>query len=165
MYEPLESNRKDENPGLPWDSCYLCGELDERGLVPYKSGVTAPIVGEVLTGGTSHRTGIVSQVVLQSGAWSGTAAGTIQVVSPTGWDIIEQILFTNGETVTGDSGAHFVADGDSTIHRSGRQYSRAQIVDYNGQRFCIPHFHWRYNHRFIDETKVDLPEEIRNVWY
>ena len=162
-FEPLSSNDKDRNQGLPWGECILCGTLSHQAAMRFKDGTVQPQVGEVLSGVTTGRTGIVSAVFLESGAWDGTGAGTIQMISPTGFDGMDLILFLDGEVITGSiGGAGLVAtDGDAWVTVSGKMYHRQQVVVYNGQKFCLPHFRYRYYHRFIDQAKIDLPEDIR----
>ena len=78
MFEPLGSNRKDENPGLPWDTCVMCGELNERGLVPFKTGTTPePIQGELLTGVSKRQNKLT---VVPSGF--SAVAGVVGLVFP-----------------------------------------------------------------------------------
>ena len=66
--------------------------------ISFAAGITAFEEAETLTGGTSGFTATIDKVILQSGAWDGTAIGYIVISSATG-------TFTNPETVTSASGS------------------------------------------------------------
>jgi hypothetical protein len=160
----IDSNNKDDNHGLPWSECCICGSLSYRGLAYFTDGSVEPQVGETLTGGTSKRTGVVEQVFKTTGTWAGgDAEGVVQMTTPAGYDSMYLILFTDGETVTGSLGASFVEDGDGSVLVSGKQYSRNQVVVYNGKQYCRPHFEYMWRKRLISDSHIDINEDIRNL--
>lgn len=67
-------------------------------IVYFTAGVTAFDEGETLTGGTSTATAVIERVVLQGGAWDGTAFGYLVVSSVTGAFQAE-----NGTSASGDA--------------------------------------------------------------
>ena len=162
MLELLESNTKEDNQGLAWGECVLCGNLSHAATMHFKNGSVVPVVGETLTGGTSGRTCIVSHVYLKSGTCAGgDASGVIQMLSPTGFDSMYLVLFTDGETVSGSSGATLAADGDGSVIVTGKQYHRGQVVVYDGAQYCQPHFRWKFYKKLISDSKIDINEDIR----
>jgi hypothetical protein len=66
--------------------------------IAFNTGNVEPTVGLAVTGGTSTFTGYVAKVVLTSGAWGGTAVGTLYVYAPTG-------MFASGETISYTGGS------------------------------------------------------------
>lgn len=164
MITLLDPNRKDDNQNQSWGECCVCGSLQYRATAHFTGGTVAPVEGETLTGGTSHRTGVVDEVFLISGTWAGgDAEGVVTMTSPAGYDSMYLILFTDGETVTGSSGANFVENGDGSVNVSGLQYNRGQIVVYNGKMYCRPHFEYMWKKRLISDSHIDINEDIRNL--
>ncbi len=66
--------------------------------INFVSGVTAFVAGETLSGGASSETATIERVILQSGAWDGSAIGYIVISSASG-------AFSNPETITSVSGS------------------------------------------------------------
>lgn len=63
--------------------------------------VTTPEDGETITGGTSGATATVERVILQSGAWAGTAAGYLVLSGITGtFSAAETLTFSGTATAT-----------------------------------------------------------------
>lgn len=70
----------------------------------FDSGTAAPLVGDVVTGGTSGATGTIRRVTLYDGDWNGTAAGYLILDSVTG-------TFQNAEALTTLGGGAMAAKG------------------------------------------------------
>ena len=64
----------------------------------FTSAVTAFVVGETVTGGTSSATGTIARVVLQGGAYDGTGFGYVVLSGASG-------SFSSAETITSASGS------------------------------------------------------------
>lgn len=91
-----------DGSGKRWYTCNLCGGSYDEVEIPYKLGITAPIVGQVLTGVISGSTAVVDNVKLISGSWDdGTAAGIIWCTSPVGFDSDTGHWGSRNELVTG----------------------------------------------------------------
>lgn len=70
----------------------------------FTAGSAAFTEGQTLTGGTSGATATIERVVLQSGAWSGTAAGYLVLSSVSG-------TFSAAETITDGGGGSATCSG------------------------------------------------------
>ncbi|RMH42402.1 MAG: hypothetical protein D6688_10260 [Alphaproteobacteria bacterium] len=82
----------------------------------FTSGNVAPSEGDVIQGATSGATATVERVVLQSGTWSGTAAGYLVLSGQTGTFVAESLnntttSATNIATIAGDSAAVTIPGG------------------------------------------------------
>lgn len=64
----------------------------------FDAGTVEFVEGDMLTGGTSGATATVERIVLQEGAWDGTAVGYVVLSGVTG-------TYTDGETITSAGGS------------------------------------------------------------
>ena len=70
-----------------------------KNMINFDSGSTEPAVGATLVGATSAATGLITKIIVTSGAWgSDTAAGSVEFSTVTG-------TFVNNETVNISGGA------------------------------------------------------------
>jgi len=108
-----------------------------------------------LTGATSGDTGVVTEVVLESGSYAGgDAAGVVVMDSATGADS-DGVCFSDNELVNGSVGGSniFTANLDGIVKSQGLPYLEGETVVYNGKRYCLEHY------RFVsgpDNMKYDL---------
>lgn len=128
--------------GEAYYPCRRCGIKEKEVELRFDSGSVAPTVGETLTGATSGDTGVVTEVELVSGAWDGSATGYVTMDTYTGGDAEQFSCFDDGELINGSLGGNsmLMADWDGTVKVYGRLYPKNQTVEYNGQRYCTPHY-------------------------
>ena len=143
----------------PQRSCTLCGgPRIIKAEFKFKTGTTAaPAVGATITCGTSGDTGVVESVELYSGAWaSNTAAGYINMTSPTGLDD-DGYWGEDAETAT-YSGGSVVLDGNGYMKAHGLLYPESDMIKFRGKWYCRPHFEFRWRQKLRDERKFKLEE-------
>jgi len=147
--------------GKKWYTCCLCGGAYNEVDIPYKLGTATPIVGEILTGGTSGATAVVNNIKLVSGSWAGgDAAGTIRATSPSAFDFDTGHWGSEDETVTSATGS-FTLDGYGHKKSYGRYYPEGEIVFEDGKYFCLAHYQARYSFKKKDEIDVNIDEGDR----
>ena len=147
---------------VPWKTCVLCGAEQKKVELKFKTGSVTPVVGETLTGGTSGHTGIVAELeTLLSGSWAGgDATGYVHLTSYTGADAEDNFCFSDGETVTGSSGATLVADGKGSIKNYSIVYPVTDMNYYRGEWYCRPHSLAKWGGlRAKDEVKIFIQDE------
>ena len=83
-------------------------EITPTETIEFTGGTTAFVAQETLSGGSSGETATIERVVLQSGAWDGTAEGYLVISSASG-------AFTNPETITSASGSATSASTNEAI--------------------------------------------------
>ena len=130
----------------------------------FTTGSVAPVVGELLTGGTSGHYGTVVQVEVESGAWAGgTADGRVELSGVSGIDEDDEI-FTSGETITGSSGAALVADHRGWEQKYGIMHPENEMTKASDHKwYCRGHYLLRFGTEGIDEAKIDVSERERNI--
>lgn len=105
--------------GMYRDSTSGWAEMTFGSIIYFSSGVTAFAEGETLVGSTSAATAIIDRVVLQSGAWDGTAGGYLIVSDILGTFETETMTSTTGEASGTAAEALAIAPGghyDFTTH-------------------------------------------------
>ena len=120
---PFYKHRKEtERLDQRWRYCNLCGEAYAQYEIFFTGATVAPTVAETLTGATSGKTAVVSEVHRMAGTYAaGTAFGQVVVTSPSG-------DFTDGETINGSVGGaamltcHYYAE-----KRYGITYPESQL--------------------------------------
>jgi len=98
--------------------------------ISFINGAHEPVTGETITGNTSSATGVVDSVVLDSGDWGGTAAGTIYMHTVTG-------TWQNAENIK-DPDTNVIALSDSTASDAGDNYTSI-FVDTDGKVNVLIH--------------------------
>jgi hypothetical protein len=158
-----------ENLGQGWRVCQLCGTLLDRVEIVYEQGNTSPVVGETLTGATSGDTGVVEEVVLSSGSWTGhTASGVIVLKDYTGvhtttgagGDVDE--CFQANETVDGSTGGVGIltSSAPGAIVKSGLMYPRSRMTNYNGRWLCDFHYRMKQKADTMDQSQKPNLSEV-----
>jgi len=148
------------NPGEKWYSCVLCGPTRTKFLVHFDSCSVAPTVGETITGATSGDTGVVEGHTIISGTVAaGDATGVIEGNTPTGHDENNLEVFDDNEALNGSTaGANFAtANSKGAVQISGRLF--ADTVEYEGKRYCVPHFRMKFEKTWADDAKIDTTKE------
>jgi hypothetical protein len=148
-----------------WRTCHYCGPVTYKAVISFDSGSVEPTADETLTGATSGSTGIVSQVILDSGSWAGgNAAGQILLTSVTGYDLEGHEIFSDNEAINGSTAGDDCAtvNGVGSLVVDGLLYPESEMVFYRGTWHCAPHFKYVWRHEFIDETKINLNDKERN---
>jgi hypothetical protein len=129
-------------------------------------------VGEKITGAgraatetesaitASGDTAYVERYTVTSGSFAaGDAAGVIEATVPTGYDENNLEIFTNDENLDGASaGTSFATvNGIGAVQISGRLF--ADTVEYEGKRYCVPHFRMKFEKTWADDAKIDTTKE------
>ena len=142
--------------GQKWDACWLCGPLKYRALLYFDSCTAEPTVGETITGEASADTGVVEEYTMTS-----TTAGVMELTSPTGYDSIENTIFSDNEKLDGtNAGLDFaLANGDGGLHLSGHLYPLSELVYREGHYYCQPHYRARFQPQDEDKVRVDTSIE------
>jgi hypothetical protein len=186
MLKLPDPNRFSDNPGDKWDSCYMCGPVKYVAIVHFDAGRTEPVVptydhdtglwsaGETLTGagavgppaitasGDSGKIEGYRACTVTSGSFAtDDAAGVLELTTPTGYDSVDLTIFTDDETLSGSVGGTnmMTVNGKGSVSRCGRMYPDANLIEYQGRKYCKEHFAFRFSHDWIDETKVDTSSE------
>jgi hypothetical protein len=122
----------------------------------------APTTGETITGATSADTCVVEGYTLISGAFAdGDAAGIIEGKTPVGYDSVLLEIFQDNEVLTGSSTFAGVANKVGAVQISGRLIPDSELVEYNGKKYCRPHFLFKYRNEWKDEERPDSDEGDR----
>lgn len=168
MIRPKFYSNTDRNER--WYTCVLCG-TDHRTIeLQFISGNTEPSVDDVLVGASSGDGGIVSDVVLWSGTWTGgDAAGMIELTSPSGLSAQTDTsnpftAFTLSEDINNTTtDADNVMSCHATNYGQGKQYGRfhpeSNIIRYRGRDYCVWHFAYRFAREWDEEEKIDIKED------
>jgi hypothetical protein len=141
------------------DHCAVCGPIEETIELDYDEGGNEPTVGDTLTGATTGDTGVVSEVILRSGAWaSGTAAGTIIMTSGTGVDDDSMSSFKDNENITNTTAGNTVGktEGVGILKRTGFYYPSEDLIEVDGQHYCRKHYLLKFPKKFLDEMDIDF---------
>jgi len=142
-----------------WDYCVLCGGVATEVEVQFTTGEVEPQTDEVLTGATSGDTGVVVDVTLESGAWSGTAVGTIRMNTCTGIDA-EGLWGQSGEELNGSVGGAGIVtlsdDGFSKVY--GRPWPTSMLVERGGKLYCLEHYAYRFRNTDLDAVRLNLKD-------
>uniref|UniRef100_A0A6M3KZF5 Uncharacterized protein n=1 Tax=viral metagenome TaxID=1070528 RepID=A0A6M3KZF5_9ZZZZ len=158
---PLDEGRR---------ACVLCGPFYHEVEMRFDSGGTAePTVGETFTGASSGDTGVVDEVVLESGTYAGgDAVGTICLTSPTGvgaeGDSSSQYNYgswgTDNETITGSTGGAdmMTLNGTGARKSYGRLWPETQLYFRDGKYYCSEHYMFRFRMKTLDETPLFIPD-------
>jgi hypothetical protein len=134
-----------ENAG--WRACQVCGTKQFKGILYFDSGSVAPTVGETVTGATTGDTGVIEAVYLRSGSYAGLdAAGCLEFSSVTGYERANYTIFQNNENLNGStSGANFATAANiGSVVINGVLYPEQDMIEYQGQWYCRPHFFWKF---------------------
>jgi len=122
----------------------------------FDAGSVASTVDEVITGATSLDTGVVDEIVLESGSYAGgDAAGTISLSSPTGMDD-NGLWGTDDEVLSGSSGATMVLNDTGFTKSVGRLWPENQLIFRDGKYYCRAHYHFRFD----SKDKLETPFKI-----
>ena len=154
----------DRNAGEKWDECCRCGPRVWRALIHFDSGSVSPTVGETVTGATSTDTGVIANVTLISGTYAGgDAVGVIEMTSPTGYDTVLLEIFTDNETLNGStSGVNFATvNKTGAVQVWGRLIPDSNLIEYEGRKYCAPHFEMKFRPQWKEDEKVDYDEGDR----
>jgi len=146
--------------GKKWYTCRLCGSAYDEVDIPYKLGTATPTVGQTITGATSGATAVVNNIKLVSGAWSGTAAGTIRGTSPSAFDFDTGRWGSHDEIVSSSTGS-FTLDGYGHKKSYGRYYPEGEVVENDGYYLCLAHDQARNSFKDKDEINADMDEGDR----
>jgi hypothetical protein len=154
-----------------WRACRVCGTPEYRAIVYFDAGTVAPTEdayssvtetwtgGEVVTG-TSGCTGIIHKSHLRSGSYAGgDAAGCLELRSPTGYERENYTIFADNDILTGATSFRAVADTIGSVVINGTLYPRKDMVEYQGQWYCAPHFAWKFGHEWESEYIHKAGEE------
>jgi len=143
-----ETERLDQR----WRYCVLCGQNYAQYEIFFTNSIE-PTVGETLTGVTSGKTAVVSEVSRLNGSYAlGTANGQVVVTSPSG-------DFTDGEIINGSVGG----DAMMTCHyfaekRYGISYPESQLVTYEGKEYCREHFGAIARSKIVDKSIPNIQD-------
>jgi hypothetical protein len=146
--------------GKKYYTCRQCGSAYDEVDIPYKLGTATPTVGQTITGATSGATAVVNNIKLVSGAWSGTATGTIRGTSPSAFDFDTGHWGTENEVVTSSTGS-FTLDGYGHKKSYGRYYPEDEIVERDGTYLCLAHNSARWNFKDKNEQNIEIDEGDR----
>jgi len=140
----------------PRRACALCGPFYTLVEMRFDAGSVASTVDEVITGATSLDTGVVDEIVLESGSYAGgDAAGTISLSSPTGMDD-NGLWGTDDEVLSGSSGATMVLNDTGFTKSVGRLWPENQLIFRDGKYYCRAHYHFRFD----SKDKLETPFKI-----
>jgi hypothetical protein len=140
-----------------WDSCCRCGDFYNEVEIRFKIGAIEPAIGATLTGVTSGDTGVVDTIVIESGAWGGTAIGTITLTSATGvdddgaWGEDGELLRRTGENM-------MTLNGEGIQKSYGRLWPMDQLTKRNGKYWCPQHYVWKFYLKDLDDAKINIPD-------
>jgi hypothetical protein len=154
-----------ENAG--WRSCIVCGTAEFKGIVYFDSGSVEPAAGETVTGATSGDTGVIEAVYLRSGTYAGgDAAGCLELTSATGYERENWTMFQDNEALNGStSGDDFsTVAGIGSVVVNGVLYPQDDMIEYQGQWYCRPHFEWRFGYEWKTEEIHKTGEESKRSY-
>lgn len=152
-FSPIEPNHEAMRP------CVLCGAKWTRVGLKFDTGATEPQADETLTGATSTDTGVVTEVILISGAWDGTAAGYLEMKSEIGIDE-DGHWGTDNENINGSVGGTSIikVDGEGWQMINGILYPESRMIEVDGKWFCKGHYNFRHRRKKMDEQIPDISE-------
>ncbi len=150
--------------GQRWRACRLCGPSYSHAEIMFVTGSVEPVVGEVLTGGTSAHYGTVVSVELESGSWAaGTADGRVELSGVSGFNE-DRECFADGETITGSTAAALVADEPGWEQVYGILHPENEMTKAeDGYWYCSPHYESKFGGAAIDAAKIDVNERGRTI--
>lgn len=109
------------------------GVFGYTNVIPFDAGAVEIKVGDIIEGGTSGATGIVTGVVVTSGTWgAGTAAGQLYIKTKTGTFQNDEDLIINGKvaTIAIDTAGTGYAEGDIVeITQTGGAGTKVVILE------------------------------------
>jgi hypothetical protein len=92
---------------------------------------------------------------LRSGSYAGgDAAGCLELRSPTGYERENWTMFQDNEVLTGASAFRAAVVSGKTGHVvvNGVLYPESDMVEYQGNWYCQPHFAYRFGHEWATEN-------------
>ena len=146
--------------GEPRRPCVLCGGFFQQVEIRFDSGSVEPTEGETITGATSGDTGVVDEVVLESGTYAGgDAAGTISLNTATGVDS-NGLWGTDDEALNGSTGGDdMMTLNDNGFQKSyGRLWPVSQMFFRDGKWYCAGHYRFRFEYRDKLEDKSTIKD-------
>lgn len=153
-----------EGQGDKYFACHICGTPRYWAVIHFDSGSVAPTVSETVTGATTGDTGTIDTVTLSSGTYAGgDAVGVIVLKDVSGYSRDTMLIFQDDENLNGStSGNNFATvNGTPGMTKNGRLYPDWATVEYEGRRYCLDHFQWRWEKEWLDDEKIDISETER----